>query len=60
MMAAVVMPAVVAAIGQTYSPKPLSADEVAARTKAVVANVDPSPATDIPDAVDVATKRKRT
>ena len=37
-------------------PKPLSADEVAARTKAVVANVDPSPATDIPDAVDVATK----
>ena len=37
-------------------PKPLSADEVAARTKAVVANVDPSPATDIPDAVDVAKK----
>ena len=37
-------------------PKPLSADEVAARTRAVVANVDPSPATDIPDAVDVATK----
>ena len=37
-------------------PKPLSADEVAARTKAVVANVDPSPATDIPDAVDVAPK----
>mgnify|MGYP002742554247 CR=1 FL=1 len=37
-------------------PKPLSADEVAARTKAVVANVDPSPATDIPDAVDVAAK----
>ncbi|MDU4105034.1 energy transducer TonB [Veillonella sp.] len=37
-------------------PKPLSADEVAARTKAVVANVDPSPATDIPDAVDVAQK----
>ena len=37
-------------------PKPLSADEVAARTKAVVANIDPSPATDIPDAVDVAQK----
>lgn len=37
-------------------PKPLSADEVAARTKAVVANVDPSTATDIPDAVDVAKK----
>ena len=37
-------------------PKPLSADEVAARTKAVVANVDPSPATDIPDTVDVAAK----
>ena len=37
-------------------PKPLSADEVAARTKAVVANVDPSPASDIPDAVDVAPK----
>lgn len=37
-------------------PKPLSADEVAARTKAVVANVDPSPATDIPDAVEVAPK----
>ena len=37
-------------------PKPLSADEVAARTKAVVANIDPSPATDIPDAVDVAAK----
>ena len=37
-------------------PKPLSADEVAARTKAVVANVDPSPVTDIPDAVDVAAK----
>ena len=37
-------------------PKPLSADEVAARTKAVVANVEPSTATDIPDAVDVATK----
>ncbi len=37
-------------------PKPLSADEVAARTRAVVANVNPSPATDIPDAVDVATK----
>ena len=37
-------------------PKPLSADEVAARTKAVVANVDPSPARDIPDAVDVAPK----
>lgn len=37
-------------------PKPLSADEVAARTKAVVANIDPSPATDIPDAVDVAPK----
>ena len=37
-------------------PKPLSVDEVAARTKAVVANVDPSPATDIPDAVDVAQK----
>ncbi len=35
-------------------PKPLSADEVAARTKAVVANVEPSTATDIPDAVDVA------
>ena len=34
-------------------PKPLSADEVAARTKAVVANVEPSTATDIPDAVDV-------
>ena len=37
-------------------PKPLSADEVAARTKAVVANIDPSPATDIPDAVDIAKK----
>ena len=37
-------------------PKPLSADEVAARTKAVVANIEPSTATDIPDAVDVATK----
>lgn len=37
-------------------PKPLSADEVAARTKAVVANIDPSTATDIPDAVDVAAK----
>ena len=37
-------------------PKPLSADEVAARTKAVVANVEPSTATDIPDAVDVAAK----
>ena len=37
-------------------PKPLSADEVAARTKAVVANIDPSPATDIPDAVDVPPK----
>ena len=37
-------------------PKPLSADEVAARTKAVVANVDPSTARDIPDAVDVAAK----
>ena len=37
-------------------PKPLSADEVAARTKAVVANIDPSTATDIPDAVDVAKK----
>ena len=37
-------------------PKPLSADEVAARTKAVVANIDPSPTTDIPDAVDVAKK----
>ena len=37
-------------------PKPLSVDEVAARTKAVVANIDPSPATDIPDAVDVAKK----
>ncbi len=37
-------------------PKPLSADEVAARTKAVVANVDPSTATDIPDAVDVPPK----
>ena len=37
-------------------PKPLSADEVAARTKAVVANIDPSTATDIPDAVDVAQK----
>ena len=37
-------------------PKPLSADEVAARTKAVVANIDPSTATDIPDAVDVAPK----
>ena len=37
-------------------PKPLSADEVAARTKAVVANIGPSPATDIPDAVDVAQK----
>ena len=37
-------------------PKPLSADEVAARTKAVVANVEPSTATDIPDAVDVAKK----
>ena len=37
-------------------PKPLSADEVAARTKAVVANMDPSPATDIPDAVDVPSK----
>ena len=37
-------------------PKPLSADEVAARTKAVVANIDPSPTTDIPDAVDVPHK----
>ncbi len=37
-------------------PKPLSADEVAARTRAVVANMDPSPATDIPDAVDVPSK----
>ena len=37
-------------------PKPLSADEVAVRTKAVVANIDPSTATDIPDAVDVAKK----
>ena len=37
-------------------PKPLSADEVAARTQAVVANMDPSPATDIPDAVDVPSK----
>ncbi|MDU4782100.1 MAG: hypothetical protein E6X90_09805 [Veillonella sp.] len=37
-------------------PKPLSADEVAARTKAVVANVEPSTATDIPDAVDVPNK----
>lgn len=37
-------------------PKPLSADEVAARTKAVVANVDPSTARDIPDAVDVPPK----
>lgn len=37
-------------------PKPLSADEVAARTKAVVANIDPSTATDIPDAVDVPQK----
>ena len=37
-------------------PKPLSADEVAARTKAVVANVEPFTATDIPDAVDVAAK----
>lgn len=37
-------------------PKPLSADEVAARTKAVVANVDPSTARDIPDAVDVPRK----
>ena len=37
-------------------PKPLSADEVAARTKAVVANIDPSTATDIPDAVDVPPK----
>lgn len=37
-------------------PKPLSADEVAARTKAVVANIDPSPATDILDAVDIAKK----
>lgn len=37
-------------------PKPLSADEVAARTKAVVANIDPSTAKDIPDAVDVAAK----
>lgn len=37
-------------------PKPLSADEVAARTKAVVANVEPSTATDIPDAVDVPSK----
>ena len=27
---------------------------MAARTKPVVANIDPSPATDIPDAVDVA------
>ena len=34
----------------------MSADEVAARTKAVVANVEPSTATDIPDAVDVAAK----
>ena len=37
-------------------PKPLSADEVAARTNAVVANVEPSTATDIPDAVDVPSK----
>ena len=37
-------------------PKPLSADEVAARTKAVVANIDPSTVTDIPDAVDVPPK----
>lgn len=37
-------------------PKPLSADEVAARTKAVIANIDPSTATDIPDAVDVVPK----
>ena len=29
---------------------------MAARTKAVVANIDPSPTTDIPDAVDVAKK----
>ena len=34
----------------------MSADEVAARTKAVVANIDPSTATDIPDAVDVPQK----
>ncbi|MFR6482832.1 MAG: hypothetical protein ACLUPK_06660 [Veillonella sp.] len=40
----------------TYSLNRLSADEVAARTKAVVANIDPSPTTDIPDAVDVAKK----
>ena len=37
-------------------PKPLSADEISARTKAVVANVEPSTATDIPDAVDVPSK----
>lgn len=37
-------------------PKPLSADEVAARTKAVVTNAEPSTATDIPDAVDVPSK----
>lgn len=37
-------------------PKPLSADEMSARTKAVVANVEPSTATDIPDAVDVPSK----
>ena len=49
----------VAEIGPTYSQNHLSADEVAARTKAVVANIDPSTATDIPDAVDVP-KRRRT
>lgn len=37
-------------------PKPLSADEMSVRTKAVVANVEPSTATDIPDAVDVPSK----
>lgn len=37
-------------------PKPLTADEVANRTKAVIANVEPAAATDIPDAVDVPAK----
>ena len=56
MMAAVVMPAVVAVIGQIYSLNHYQLMKWRARTKAVVANIDPSPATDIPDAVDVAKK----
>ncbi len=56
MMAAAVMPVEVAGTRSDLFPKPLSADEVAARTKAVVANIDPSTVTDIPDAVDVPPK----